>query len=69
MTMLDDHHSVGVAMAPAFVPAVIAMLTPAVITMLAEFGARAEMVMVAALDHDGFGAGNRRRRDGQRQPA
>jgi hypothetical protein len=24
--MLDDHHSVGVAMAPAFVPAVIAML-------------------------------------------
>ena len=33
VTMLDDHHPVGVVMAPAFVPAVIAML--------AEFGARA----------------------------
>ena len=37
--MLDDHHPVGVAMAPAFVPAVIAML--------AELGACADTVMVA----------------------
>ena len=34
MTVLDDHHPVGMAMTPAFVPAVIAMF--------AEFGAGAE---------------------------
>src|SRR6195256_1775773 len=53
MTMLDDHHSVSVAMAPpAFMPAVIAMF--------AELGMRAVAVVItAALDHDGLGVGNR----------
>jgi len=60
--MLDDHHSVGVAMTPAFVPAVIAMF--------AELGARpvaAMMVAVAPVpDHNGFGTGDRRRCDSNR---
>lgn len=54
--MFDDHHSFGVAMAPAFVPAVIAMF--------AEFGPCAEVPMVAVPDYDILGTGNRRRRDG-----
>jgi hypothetical protein len=60
MTMLDDHDpSVMVAMAPAFVPAAIAMV--------AEFGTRAEMMMVAAaLDHDVLGTCNRGRRNSDR---
>src|SRR6267143_5246312 len=59
-TMLDDHHSVRVAMAPpAFMPAVIAMF--------AELGTRAVAgMMTAALDHDGLGAGNRRCRNRDR---
>src|SRR5450631_2913846 len=61
-TMLDNHYPVGVAMTPAFVPAVIAMF--------AELGARAVaamMVAVAAVpDHDGFGAGDRRCCDSNR---
>src|SRR5450631_4772708 len=60
--MLDNHYPVGVAMTPAFVPAVIAMF--------AELGAcavAAMMVAVAAVpDHDGFGAGDRRRCDSNR---
>jgi hypothetical protein len=56
-TMLDDHHSVGVATA----------FTPAVIAMFAELGTRAVTVMMtAALDHDGLGAGNRRCRNSDR---
>src|SRR5512140_1716637 len=57
MAVLDDHDPVGMAMAPAFVPAVIAMF--------AEFGAGA-VVMVAVPDHEGFGACNRRRGNGDR---
>src|SRR5216683_2359959 len=56
-TMLDDHHSVRVAMAPpAFMPAVIAMF--------AELGTRAVAVMkTAAVAHDGLGGRNRRGRN------
>jgi Aldo/keto reductase family len=57
VAMPDDHHPVGMAMTHAFVPAVIAML--------AEFGARA-VVMTAVPDHDGFGAGDRGCCDGDR---
>ena len=58
-TMLDDHDLVGVAMTPAFVESAIAMF--------AEFGARAEIMMMAtALDHHRFSAGNRRRGDRDR---
>src|SRR5450432_2857460 len=53
-TMLDDHHAI--VMPPALVPAEIAMF--------AELGTGAEMAMAAFLDHDGLGAGYRRRRDG-----
>src|SRR5437764_980255 len=53
--MLLDDDLLGVAMSPPFVPTAIAML--------AEFRARSEM-MIAMLDHDGFGACNRRRGDG-----
>src|SRR5260370_27005715 len=56
MALLDDHHLVGVLMAPASVQAEV--------SMLAELGARAQSMMLAALDHDGLGAFNRRRRDG-----
>src|SRR5258706_12991861 len=53
VTVLDDHHSVGVAMTPAFVPAVIAMLP--------ELGACAIAVMiVAGPDHQGFSTGDLR---------
>jgi hypothetical protein len=59
VTVLDDHHSVGVAMTPAFVPAVIAMF--------AELGACAiALMMVAVPDHDGFSAGDRRCCDSNR---
>jgi hypothetical protein len=59
MTMtLDDHHLVGVAMAPPFVPAAVAMF--------AEFGAGAEAVMVAAFDNDCLSTCNRWCRDGNR---
>ena len=62
VTMPDHHDPVGVAMTPAFVPAVIAMF--------AELGARvvaAMMVAVAAVpDHNGFSAGDRRRCDSNR---
>src|SRR5258705_12745740 len=64
MTLLDDHHLVGVMMAPAPVPATV--------TMLAELGARpevmaiAKVMTIAALDHDGLGACNRWCRDGNR---
>ena len=64
MTLIDDHHPVGVMMAPAPVPATV--------TMLAELGARpevkaiAKVMTIAALDHDGLGACNRRCRDGNR---
>jgi hypothetical protein len=34
--------------------------------MVAELGTRAEMAMVAAFDHNGFSACNRRRCDGDR---
>ena len=50
MAMFDNHHHATVAMAPTFVPAVIAMFT--------EFGARAVIVAVAMFDHDGFSTGN-----------
>src|SRR6266700_6666061 len=63
MTMLDDHHSVRVAMVP---PA----LMPAAVAMFAELGMRAVAVVVAAaLDHDGLGVGNRRcrNRDGAKR--
>ena len=58
--MLDDNDTSVVAMtAPAFVPAVVAMF--------AEFGARAEVMMIAAApDHDVLSTGNRRCRDGDR---
>jgi hypothetical protein len=63
--MLDDHYSVGVAMTPAFVPAVIAMF--------AELGARAVAAMMVAVatvpDHNGFSAGDRRRCDSNRAGA
>jgi hypothetical protein len=58
MTTLHDHHPVGVAMAPAFVPATIAMFS--------EFGTRAEEMMVAMFDHHGFSACNRGRRNRDR---
>jgi DNA-binding response OmpR family regulator len=58
MTMLDDHNPVGVAMAPALVPAAVAMF--------AEFGPRAEVMMVAVPDHDVLSTCNRWRRDGNR---
>jgi hypothetical protein len=60
MSMLDDHDpSVMVAVAPAFVPAEV--------SMVAEFGTRAEMMMFAAApDHDILGACNRRRRNSDR---
>src|SRR6266436_502529 len=64
MTLLDDHHLVGVVMAPASVPAEV--------TMLAELSTRsevltiAEVMTIAALDHDSLSACNRRRRDGNR---
>src|SRR5258705_13444722 len=60
MTLLDDHDLVG------------AMMAPATVTMLAELGARPEVMAIvkvmtiAALDHDGLGACNRWRRDGNR---
>jgi hypothetical protein len=59
-TVLDDNDpAVMVAMAPAFVPAEVAMV--------AELGAGAEMTMFAAApDHDVLGACNRRRRDSDR---
>ena len=56
MTMLDHHRLVGVAVPPAVVPTMVAML--------AEFGTRAIALVMAALDYDGLGAGNRRSRDG-----
>src|SRR5690349_12514839 len=58
MPTLHDHHPVGVAIPPAAMPSMIAML--------AKFGARAIAMMIAALDHDGLGTCNRRRRDGDR---
>jgi hypothetical protein len=58
MSMLDNHHSVGVAVPPTVVPTMV--------TMLAEFGACAVAMMVTALDHHGLGTGNRRDRDGDR---
>jgi hypothetical protein len=60
MSMLDDNDpAVMVAMAPAFVPAEVAMV--------AELGAGAEMMMFAAApDHDVLGACNRRRRNSDR---
>src|SRR6266436_1930267 len=59
VAMFDDHNPVAVAMMPP-------TLVPAAIAMLAKFGTRAVPVMAAALDHDGLGAGNRRRRDRDR---
>src|SRR5438874_3982456 len=57
MAFLDDHHLVGVAMAPTFVPAMVTM----------HHGMRTvAVVMAAALDHHGFCACNRRRCDGDR---
>jgi hypothetical protein len=56
MTMLD-HHDLSVMMAPAFVPAEVAML--------ANLGAGAVPVMVgAAFDYDIFSTCDRRRCDG-----
>src|SRR5881628_1904567 len=55
---LHNHHPVGVVMAPTFVPASV--------PMFAEFGARAEAIMVAALDHDGLSTCNRWCRDSNR---
>jgi hypothetical protein len=60
--LLDDHDPVVMTMAPSAMVAAIAVPS--------EFGARAiAMVMAvvaAALDHDGLGARNRRRRDDDR---
>jgi len=59
MTLLDDHHLVGAMMAPASVQAEV--------PMFAELSARTHLVMMGtALDHDGLGAGNRWRCDGNR---
>src|ERR1700736_6913198 len=58
-TMLDDHHLVMMA-----TPVVLPMF--AEVPMFAELGTRAEMAMVAAFDHNGFSACNRRRCDGDR---
>jgi hypothetical protein len=54
VTVLDDHHPVTVVTMHAFVPGVIA-----------EFGAGAA-VMISIPGHDGLGAGDRRRCDGDR---
>src|ERR1700724_3357909 len=60
--MLDHHDPVGVAMTPAFMPAVIAMFAE-----LGVCAVTAMMVAVAAVpDHDGFSAGDRRRCDSNR---
>src|SRR4051794_30894310 len=53
MALLDDHDLVGVTVA-----------APAMIAMLAVFGARAVVMAAATLDDDGLGAGDRRRDDG-----
>src|ERR1700730_3153733 len=59
--MLDDHHLITVAMAPAFVPAAVAMF--------AELSPRTGAIMiavaivVAVADHDVLGACDRRRGD------
>src|ERR1700674_724737 len=57
MTLLDDRHLVGVVMAPAAMRAEV--------PMLAELGTRTKKMMLVgtALDHDGLGARNRRRRN------
>src|ERR1700676_2337352 len=57
MTLLDDHHLVGVVMTPAAMHAEV--------PMFAELGTRTKKMMLVgtALDHDGLGARNRRRRN------
>src|SRR6266700_4128080 len=63
VAMFDDHDPVAM-MPPTLMPATVAML--AEVAMLAVFGTGAVAVMVAMLDHDGLGAGNRRRRNRHR---
>ena len=58
MPTLHDYHPVGVVIPPAAMPSMIAML--------AEIGARTKAIVMAALDDDGLGICNRRRRDGDR---
>src|SRR5437868_15336260 len=58
VTVLDDHDLVGVAMAPAIVPAAVVV----------HLGTRAvpAVMMATALDDDGLGAGDRWHGDGDR---
>jgi hypothetical protein len=48
--VLDDHY-------------LVVMAVPAVVAMSAEFGARAVAMVIAVSDHNGLGAGDRRRRN------
>src|SRR5712671_8073133 len=57
IALLDHHHPVAVTMAPSAMPAMVAV----------HLGTRAVAIMMAtALDDDGLGAGNRRRRNHDR---